>query len=368
MLSFTSRRRLPALGVALLALAATLALLPPTAPARADDGDAAATPATVGVATRPAGEDGRPDGRSRFTYTADPGQTVTDRVLVGNTGSARQDFTVYATDAFNGGDGAFSLLATADTPTSVGAWLRFDDGSDRVKFSLEPNEVRLLSFTVAFPADATPGDHVGGLVASVVEEGQQVSVDRRVATSIFARVSGELQPALSITSYDASYEGDWWNPFSGSVKLHYTVSNPGNVALAANLTSGVATWFGIPATGLQGGSIPMLLPGNTATYEFTVGGVGQWLYLNPSTVLNPFVDSPDNSQQLTVSPITRDTVTFGVPWMLLILLALAAAIFLLLRWRRRRDEERAREWVDYMERATAAEAEGLAGAATSGSS
>ncbi|MGC0370025.1 hypothetical protein [Microbacterium sp. SLBN-111] len=367
MLSFTSRRRLPALGVALLALAATLVVLPPSAPARADDADAA-NPATVGVATRPAGEDGRPDGRSRFTYTADPGQTVSDRVLVGNTGTQRQDFTVYATDAFNGGDGAFSLLATADTPTSVGAWLHFEDGSDRVKFSLEPNEVRLLPFTITFPAEATPGDHVGGLVASVIEQGQQVSVDRRVATSIFARVSGDLQPSLSITSYDASYEGDWWNPFSGSVKLHYTVTNPGNVALAGNLTSGVNTWFGIPATGVQGGSIPILLPGNTATYDFTVGGVGQWLFLNPSTVLNPFVDSPDNAQQLIVAPVRRDAVTFAVPWVLLILLALAAAIFLLLRWRRRRDEARAQEWVDYMERATAAEAGGLAGATSTASS
>ncbi|WP_295786011.1 WxL protein peptidoglycan domain-containing protein [uncultured Microbacterium sp.] len=362
MLSSTSRRRFPALGAALIAVLATLSLLSPSAPATAAEGDAASV-ATVGVATRPAGEDGRPDGRSRFTYTADPGQSVTDRVLVGNTGTARQDFTVYATDAFNAEDGSFSLLATADTPTSVGAWLRFDDGSERQTFSLEPNEVRLLTFTVVFPAEATPGDHVGGLVASVVEQGQQVTVDRRVATTISARVSGELQPQLSVSSYDASYEGDWWNPFAGDVRLRYTVSNPGNVALAANLTSGVGTWFGIPATGLQGGSIPMLLPGSTATYEFTLGGVGQWLFLNPHTVLSPFVDSPDAAQQLSVTPVNRDAVTFAVPWTLLILLALAVGAFLLLRWRRRRDEARAQEWIEYMERATAAEAEEFADAA-----
>lgn len=359
MLSTTSRRRFPALGAALLVAAATIAFLVPSAPATAAEGDATSA-ATVGVATRPAGEDGRPDGRSRFTFTADPGQSITDRVLVGNTGTERQDFTVFATDAFNGEDGSFSLLASADAPTSVGAWLRFDDGSDRVRFSLAPDEVRLLTFTIAVPADGTPGDHVGGLVASVVENGQQVNVDRRVATSIFARVSGELQPQLTITSYDATHEGDWWNPVGGSVKARYTVTNTGNVALAANLTNGASTWFGIPATGLQGGSIPVLLPGNTSTYETTIGGVGQWFYLDARTVLSPFVDSPDMTQQLSVTPVSRDAFTFAPPWTLLLLLALAAIVFVLLRWRRRRDEALAQQWVDYMEHAAASDANSAA--------
>lgn len=380
MLSSTLRRRFPALGAVSLVTAVIVACLgmPSAATAatattiRAAD-DAPAAPAegdsaiTVGVATRPAGEDGRPDGRSRFSIVADPGQTVTDRVLVGNTGTARQDFTVYATDAFNDDAGEFSLLPTNATPTSVGSWIRFDDGSDRVTFALDPQEVRLLTFTVAVPADATPGDHVGGVVASVLESGAQVTVDRRVATSVFARVAGELQPQLSLTSYEASYEGDWWNPFSGQVRLRYTVSNPGNVALSANLTSGTKTWLGIPATGEQGGKIPVVLPGNSASYENTVQGVGQWLYLNPFTVLSPFVESPDASMQVSVVPITRDAVTFAMPWTVLILALLIAGGVLLSRWRRRRDEVRAQEWMDFVARTAADDAAALAGARADGS-
>lgn len=380
MLSSTLRRRFSALGAASLAAALIVAGfgMPSAATAaagttiRAAD-DAPAAPAegepavTVGVATRPAGEDGRPDGRSRFSIAADPGQTVTDRVLVGNTGTARQDFTVYATDAFNDDAGEFSLLPTDATPTSVGSWIRFDDGSDRVTFALDPQEVRLLTFTVAVPADATPGDHVGGVVASVLESGAQVTVDRRVATSVFARVAGELQPQLSLTSYEASYEGDWWNPFSGQVRLRYTVSNPGNVALSANLTSGTKTWLGIPATGDQGGKIPVVLPGNSASYEDTVDGVGQWLYLNPFTVLSPFVESPDASMQVAVVPITRDAVTFAMPWTVVILALLIAAGILLSRWRRRRDEVRAQEWMDFVARTAAEDAAALTGARADGS-
>lgn len=380
MLSSTLRRRFPALCAVSLVTAAIVACLgmpsaataatgttiratddPPAAPA--EDGSAV----TVGVATRPAGEDGRPDGRSRFSVAADPGQTVTDRVLVGNTGTARQDFTVYATDAFNDDAGEFSLLPTDATPTSVGSWIRFDDGSDRVTFSLDPQEVRLLTFTIAVPADATPGDHVGGVVASVIESGAQVTVDRRVATSVFARVAGELQPQLSLTSYEASYEGEWWNPFSGHVRLRYTVSNPGNVALSANLTSGAKTWLGVPATGEQGGKIPVVLPGNSASYEDTVDGVGQWLYLNPYTELSPFVESPDASMQVSVVPITRDAVTFAMPWTVLILGLLVAGGILFSRWRRRRDEVRAQEWMDFVARTAAEDAAALAGARTDGS-
>lgn len=351
-----SRRVLSALGAAVLIVAGLAATAVAAPPAIAEDGDQPSA-ATVGVATRPAGEDGRPDGRTRFSYSSDPGQSVSDKVLVGNTGTERQDFTVYATDAFNGQDGTFSLLPTADVPTSVGAWVRFDNGSDRIQFSLEPNEVRLLPFTMAVPADATPGDHVGGLVASVMEEGQQVSLDRRVATSIFARISGDLQPQLSITSYSASYEGDWWNPFAGSVRMRYTVTNPGNVALAANITTGVRTWFGIPATGDRGGSIPVLLPGNTASYDFSVDGVGQWFYLNPGTTLNPFVESQDAALQLPVTAVSRDTVVFAVPWTVLILLAIIVGVVFFVRWRRRRDEARAQEWVEYMQRTAAETAE-----------
>jgi dihydroorotate dehydrogenase (fumarate) len=230
------------------------------------------------------------------------------------------------------------LLATADSPRAVGAWVRFENGQERIQFTLDPQEVRLLTFTVAFPADATPGDHAGGIVASVVEEGSQVSVDRRVATALFARVSGDLQPRLTLASFDATYQGDWWNPLAGTLKVLYTVDNPGNVALAANVSMTAVTWFGIPASEVQGGGVPVLLPGNSATYEFDLTGVGQWGYLNPSAKLVPFSDAQNAAMQVAVAAVSRDTVVIAVPWMILILAGATAAIVTLLRWRRRRED------------------------------
>ena len=47
--------------------------------------------------------------------------------------------------------------------------------------------------------------------------------------------------------------------------------------------------------------------------------------------------------------VNRDTVTFAVPWLLLVLLVIAAAIWGFLRLRRARDEKTARDWIAYTE-------------------
>ncbi|MFT4285644.1 MAG: hypothetical protein QM598_12490 [Protaetiibacter sp.] len=343
-----------AMGAALTAAALLLApAIPASATPAADPGDT-----TVGVATRPAGDDGLPDDRTRFSYTADPGQTVTDRVYIGNTGTERQDFTVYATDGFNTDTGEFALLATDEQPSGIGAWVRFENGEDRIRFALEPDEARLLSFTVTFPADATPGDHVGGLVASVLEDGAQVSLDRRVATAIYARVSGELQPRLTISNLRAEHRGDWWNPFGGTVVLDYTIDNPGNVALAANLTAGARTFFWIPVTGEKGGRVPVLLPGNSASYRLELSGVGQWLYLDPFLTIRPFADTDDkDAQLLQVAPTSRDVVLIVPPWTVILALALVVGVVLFIRWRRKRQDQQAIAWMEETEKRAREEAE-----------
>lgn len=334
-------------------LALTALLLVPALPAIADDpGDT-----TVGVATRPAGSDGVPDNRTRFTYTADAGQTITDQVYIGNTGTEAQEFTVFATDGYNTDAGEFGLLATDETPSDIGTWLTFENGENRIRFSLQPDEARMLTFTVAVPADATPGDHVGGLVASVVQDGTTVSLDRRVATAIYARISGELQPRLTIASLDAHYDGDWWFPFGGTVTVDYTVHNPGNVALAANVDAGASSFFWIPVAKAAGDSIPVLLPGSTATYraQFTAA---QWLYLSNHVKLQPYADSDDpDIQLLQVAPTSRDTVLIVRPWTILIALALVAGVVALVRWRRRRQDALAVEWMEQTERRAREEAE-----------
>lgn len=319
-------------------------VLTPTA-AHAAEGDDA-----TGVSLRPADSTGAFDGRTNFRYKADPGQSVQDFAAVVNTGTEPNEFTLIATDAFNDENGDFALLPTDDEPTLVGRWITFENGTNRMKVTLQPGEGRLVPFTLALPGDATPGDHVGGIVASVLTTGAQVELDRRVAIRLYARVSGDLQPALTITSLSASHTGDWWNPASGTVTVKYTIHNPGNVALAANVEGGVNTWFGVNLATQTSSAIKEILPGNSASYEFDLAGIGQWVYLNAYLHVTPFVDNTDVSTYVPAAPSARDTVLFVVPWTVLIALLLAGLIVALVLRRRRAENTRALAWVEETEK------------------
>lgn len=323
-------------------LAVTLFATPLTATAADDD-------ETVGISLRPADSSGAFDERTNFRYAADPGQSVSDHAAVVNTGAEPQVFTLIGTDAFNDDAGDFALLATDAEAERIGRWITFENGTNRMQVTLQPGEGRLVPFTLALPADASPGDHAGGIVASVVTDSGQVQLDRRVAVRVYARVSGDLQPRLTITGIDASYHGDWWNIFTGSVRVHYTVENAGNVALAANYNGTARTWFGIPVGGAATGSTKELLPGNTATYEADIPGVAQWGYLNPVVGLTPFVDNDDPSTYLVSPPAERDTWLVAIPWDLLILIVLGVLVWFGLRWRRKIDAKRAEDWIAYTE-------------------
>ena len=333
------RRAFVVILIAGLALAAVVLDAAPSA--RADD--------TIGISGVPAGTDGNPDGRTRFSYAADPGQQVADHYLVRNTGTTAQTYTVLSTDAFNDEAGEFALLETDAPASDIGNWVTFENGTNRLQFDLQPGQSRLVPFTLAIPADATPGDHAGGIAASVKSPSGQVTLDRRLGTRMYLRVSGDIQAGLSIAGLSASYLGDWWNPLTGTVRVHYTVENTGNIALASNITVGARTWFGIQTGGLQGDGIPELLPGSTRTFETDLPGIASWGYLNPYVTLNPFVEGDDASKRMGVAATARDTILIAPPWILLIAAAVFVGFVVFRRWRSKVDAERAAEWVAYTE-------------------
>ncbi|WP_341578146.1 hypothetical protein [Microbacterium schleiferi] len=305
----------------------------------------------IGVSGLPAGTDGVVDGRARYTFSVSPGETVTDQFLVRNTGSVAADYTVVASDAFNNDKGDFDLTATGDAGDVVDNWVTFEGGASSLTFPLGAGGSRLVPFTVAVPADATPGDHIGGVLVSVTAPGVVLDVENRVAAPLYVRVAGEVVSQLSISALNAEYVGDWWNPFSGSIHMFYTVENSGNVALATNSKVGAKTWFGIPVGEVQGGGIGEVLPGNGRNVEVEIPGVAALLYLNPWITLNPFVKDPTPETDLiSITATNRDAIVWAVPWPLVIVLAIGAGIAGLVWWRRRKDAERAAEWMRFTER------------------
>ncbi len=351
--SFLDRRQaVGPLARALLVMLLVGAGVAAAAPAYADD--------TVGIAGAPSdGTD--PDGRSRFSYQVQPGQQVTDAYLVRNTGTTDQSVEVVATDAYNTDDGAFALLATDEVPKDAGGWVTLDGDQKRLTIVLAAGAQQIVPFTVAVPADARPGDHPAGLVVSASAVDGQVKVERRVATRLYIRVAGELQPALSISSISASQPAGS-NPLTGPTRITITVTNTGNVALGAAVVAGANTWFGMSAAQAVRDEVPELLPGATRAVTFDVPGVGRSGLLRPYVDLQPTV-ADDALDPGALAPVHRDTTVVAVPWILLALVALAVGAWFGLRAKRRRDARLAQEWIAYTQeeaRRAAAAAPGLA--------
>ncbi len=294
----------------------------------------------------PADGDHSDSTRTRFTFGGDPGQSITDSYYIENTGTLPQDVTVYATDAYNADDGTFSLLDGNVAPTGVGTWISLD-GAPRQVITLAPQSSKVIPLTLTIPADARPGDHVGGIIASVVSPDGQVKLERRVASRLYVRVSGELQPALTVGGLSATYQPDL-NPFNGQVILTYTVKNTGNVALSANTVSSVTGLFGMPLSGVTTSTMPEILPDGSHVITVAVPGVWQWIWMNASISLAGTIDK--NAPSPGAMPTaTREASTWAMPWALLILLVAAGFVHFYIRYSRANNERRSQQWLEYTE-------------------
>ena len=322
----------------------TLGLL--ATPAQAED---PRPDASAGLAVGVVDAQGKATGKTRYSLVADPGQQVTDHVRVANAGTTPIHLMVFATDAHNDPDGAFTLLDTAETPTHAGAWVRFD-GREKVELDLAPGKSQVLPFTMSVPANATPGDHAAGIVVSSVREGE-VSLDRRVAIRLYARVSGELVPSLNLSSIQGTHTGGI-NPFAGSVLSTATVTNTGNVALRGRVTLTGTTWFGIPVGTETFESVGEMLPGATRTLTFELPNVPAVGFVQANWLLGTSVDA-DAPVPGVLPSVQRGAFVLAMPWALVVLVAAAVGTWWYRRWHRQRDARLAEEWLAH----TRAEAE-----------
>lgn len=303
---------------------------------------------TVGISIAPANENTL-DNRTRYSYQIIPGQKVSDYVRVSNPGSTAITINVFAADAFNAEDGAYSLFESNVDPTDAGSWVRFADNQTRVTLTLSPTEAKIIDFEVNVPASATPGDHAGGIVASasVVGDGQ-IAVERRVATRMYIRVTGHLQPALTLHSFSATYHGGLM-PNVGEVLVKGVIANTGNVALSGTVTLSGSTWFGWSITAPIKVDILEMLPGSTRTISYQLADVPQVGFIQPKLLLRSAVDS-DAVDPGPLPVVEREAFVWAIPWLVLAILVVGGtSAWLLVRWRRSRDTRLAAQWIAFTE-------------------
>lgn len=257
--------------------------------------------------------------RPNFAYELDPGAVVEDALLVTNRGSEPLDLTVYAADAFLTSSGQYDLLPAGTPSTDLGAWVRV--GLDRV--TVAPGEQVRVPFTVAVPADASPGDHAGGvLTSSIAATGTTVAIDRRLASRVQVRVSGDLVPAVDVTGVRATYHPSW-NPFAaGTVTVDYTLSDVGNTRLTATETAMSAGPLGVGRARSDVLQAPELLAGSVVTRQVAVPGV--WPTVRLATDLEVRAEGVGLGAGM-LAPVSVRVTGWAIPWAQLVLLGLVVA-------------------------------------------
>ncbi|WP_134321758.1 WxL protein peptidoglycan domain-containing protein [Cumulibacter soli] len=319
-----------------LLLALLCALMVSIMPSAAYAEDEEATPESSGSTwmVQPSGPDG-PNDRSYFVYAMDPGQQVEDTIRITNISEEPLTLGLLATDAFNVPEtGAFDLLPTAEQPVDVGAWVTLPV----TEVAIEPGNSVDVPFQIQVPDNATPGDHVGGVVTSLTSpgtdaDGNEVLFDARIAVRLYLTVSGELTPRLAVEDLAVDY-GSNGHQLTGDVTVTYTVRNRGNVRLAADETVSLTPLIG-GSVAEQTGDIAELLPGGAVLRSVVLEDVPALVRLQANVQLDPI----DVGERLESEPksITTSTSFWAMPWIpLAVLLVIVLGVYFLMRGRRRR--------------------------------
>lgn len=311
-------------------------LLLPSAAAVRTGGSPAADHATFGIGPARAG---KPDPtRAYLNYVAKPGDVLRDHVVIINFSTIPLRLQVSAADGITSDTGDFGLAPPTVRPTDAGSWIkvRTRGGSGRVTVPARSSVV--LPVRVRVPGNAWPGDHAAGVVASYSsagtnDQGANVRLVQRIGLRTFVRVTGPLQPRLSIERLHARYVDNWNPAGAGRTVVTYRVTNKGNVKLGATQQVEVSGLFG--TTGRAAPKpIPLLLPGSHVDVRVSVPGVVPVFRMKASVHLTPVVPGDTDTGLQIWSASTR---FWAVPWIQLAVLVLVlAAAGVWWWWRRRR--------------------------------
>ena len=289
---------------------------------------------TVTWGVRPADNE-QGAGRPNFSYALEPGARVEDGFVVLNHGEKPLTLAVYVADAVISQGGPLNL-ANRDVPaTDVGSWV--DVGSDEV--TIGPGEAVEIPFTITIPADATPGDHTGGIVSSLTgADAAAITVERRLGSRIHVRVEGDLDPALRVDGLVASHSGSTDLLPRGDVDVNFTVTNTGNTRMQGTAELRLSGPFGLATRVVPLDDLPELLPGSSRDVSVTVPDIPATVRMTATVAVTPLALGPDDATGTPIASVEASSTVWAMPWIPV------AIVVLVLAWFAPRIVRRTRAW------------------------
>lgn len=220
--------------------------------------------------------EGQEETFSYFSYRTSPGSVFNDEALVLNDGDESVALRVYVADAITSQNGGTDFVSFGESATgfSQGAsnWISLSAS----EITLAPGEEQVVPFQVSIPVDASPGQHIAGLVveakpaeSSLGESNAdadggdaqfKVEVIRRVGVAVVMDIPGERITSLIIDNvflYQQNEEG---------ATFAVTMTNAGNVFLKSTGFFVVTDRTGESLITTIPLEFDTILPGDTVTY------------------------------------------------------------------------------------------------------
>jgi hypothetical protein len=285
----------------------------------------------------------KPDNRGIYTFGATPGGRIEDHVAIRNYSDQAATFLIRGTDAVNTPQGGFAARPINQRSHDLGAWIALPRSD--LSVTVPARTALIVPFLVEIPRNATPGDHIGVITATLVssitsKSGQRLKLLQTVGTRIFLRVSGPLHPSLTITGLSVDDQGSL-NPVStDKAKIYYTIANTGNIALGGRQATSVSGLFGSRSVA----SVPelqLLLPGFSVRETVEVKGIMPEIRETAHVSVTPLYIAGSVAPQS--GPFQASLSFWAIPWILIVILVVVVLLIVGWRLRRRRRRRQTRD-------------------------
>ncbi|MFL5845104.1 MAG: hypothetical protein ACJ762_10455 [Solirubrobacteraceae bacterium] len=206
-----------------------------------------------------------------FRFAGAPGQPISGSVRVVNAGTVAGTAELAAVDGTTGATTGAVYRTVGEASSDVGAWLALDTR----EVTLAPGASAVVGFTVAVPADARRGQHLGGIVARPVVAAKpaeasdakrsfRVDIVDQSILAVQVDLPGAARSLLAVRDVRAG-----GNP--GYQTLDITMSNPGEKMVKGSGQAIVTTASG-EVVARQRFAIDTFLPRTRIVYPLVLRG------------------------------------------------------------------------------------------------